>query len=231
VSVENYDPKSRHRIFNDPATIQALSNLRIRPSDLYFPTAEDLAPIAGDKLFFKDRLIERSLRLAEAVRAERNRLLREGESAPEIERNDVTFSTRPFTTKGRRAPLRPEEQPTPAALRAREIEEQLLRGKRQLVTERERRHERSLQLLERERQREQEQQREANLEKRERSQIFNERIRQQQIQRIWDYEAGAGGRRSRAREIGGKARLPRPIGGQLSTKSQIFAPITFPESR
>jgi hypothetical protein len=61
--------------------------------------------------------------------------------------------------------------------RAREIEEQLLRDRREDVCERERRHEGTLQRLELERQRGQEMHRELNLEKRERSQLFIEKAR------------------------------------------------------
>jgi hypothetical protein len=229
--VENYDPKSQRRAFTEPLTLQALANLRIRQRDLYFPVAEDLAPIAGDKLFYKDRLVERSLKLAEAVRAERARLLREAAEPPPAPEPSLHCSQRPFTAKCRGLP--PEERPTPAVLRAREIEEQILEEKRQLVLERERRHERSRQLLELERQRGIEMQKEANLERKERSQLFNERVRQQQIQRIWDYEAGVVGRRSRMEGVhpegGLMPKMRKGIGSKFGTKSDIFSPMTFPE--
>jgi hypothetical protein len=101
------------------------------------------------------------------------------------------------------------------------------------VVEREPPHERSLLLLELERQREQELHREANLWKRERSQLFNERVRQQQIQRICDYEAGAPGLKLRgdsAHREGRRAPVRKTIGSRLVTTSQIFAPITLAET-
>jgi hypothetical protein len=233
ISVDNYDPRSRRRIFNDPLTLQALANLRIRQSDLYFPVAEDLAPIAGDKVFYKDRLVERSLRLADAVRAERGRLMRETAGPAPIPDPPPRYALRPSTTKSSALPMRPEEQPTPAVLRAREIEEHLLRARRERVMEKERRHERSVQLLEIERQRGQELQREANVEKRERSHVFNEKVRKEQMERILEYEAGGTDRRARTDGVqreGKKARLQRTIGERFAAKSQIFAPVTFAES-
>jgi hypothetical protein len=77
VSVENFDPRSQDRIFNESFTLQALANLRVRERDLYHPVAEDLAPITGDKQMYREHLIKRSLQLADAVRIERSRILRE----------------------------------------------------------------------------------------------------------------------------------------------------------
>jgi hypothetical protein len=238
ISVENFDPKSQRRIFNEPLTMQALTNLKICQSDLYFPTAQDLARIAGDKTFYRQRLIERSLRLADAVREERARLLREATEEPadrrpiQRERSTQTqHGRRPFTSKARVELF--QEKLTPAVQRAREIEEQLLRDRREDVFEREKRHERTLQRLELERQREQELQRELNMEKREKSQLFNEKVRQSQIQRIWEYEASVHGRRAGGQEAQpqpiAKSRLPKSF-ETFRTKSQIFAPITFSET-
>jgi hypothetical protein len=77
ISVENYDPRSSVRTFNDEFTLQALQNLKIRPCDLYFPATEDLLRIAGDTFLYRDRLIDRALRLAQTVQTERKRLILE----------------------------------------------------------------------------------------------------------------------------------------------------------
>jgi hypothetical protein len=77
IGIDNYDPRSPQRVFTDPLTIRAVHNLKIRQCDVFFPTDEDLARIQGDRAFYRDRLIERALRLAGDVRLERQRIIQE----------------------------------------------------------------------------------------------------------------------------------------------------------
>jgi hypothetical protein len=77
IGIDNYDPRSPQRVFTDPLTIRAVDNLKIRQCDVFFPTDEDIARIQGDRAFYRDRLIERAIRLAGDVRAERQRIVQE----------------------------------------------------------------------------------------------------------------------------------------------------------
>jgi hypothetical protein len=77
IGIDNYDPRSPQRVFTDPLTIRAVDNLKIRQCDVFFPTEDDLARIQRDRAFYRDRLIERALKLAGDVRMERRRILQE----------------------------------------------------------------------------------------------------------------------------------------------------------
>jgi hypothetical protein len=76
ISVDNYDPRSNARVFTDELTLEALHRLKIRPRDLYYPAPEDLVRIVGDQMIYRNRLVDRAQRLAQIVRAERDRLVR-----------------------------------------------------------------------------------------------------------------------------------------------------------
>lgn len=78
ISIDNYDPNDR-RPFTDPLTIQAMKNLGIDSSELFYPTTRDLCAYTRDRDMFgvvKNTLTERVKRTAEDVRTERDRLMK-----------------------------------------------------------------------------------------------------------------------------------------------------------
>ena len=75
IGIENYDPKIPAE-FTEKLTLEAIENLSIQPSDLFFPTYETLEKInERDKKYYENLLIERALRYREEVRIERNKIL------------------------------------------------------------------------------------------------------------------------------------------------------------
>jgi hypothetical protein len=107
ISVENYDPRSQTKTFEDEFTVRALQNLRIRARDLYFPGPEDLLQIAGDRELYRERLIDRAHRLAAMVHAERDRLILEklnGRSEIVNGRSEISQNIETFPKQGSDGP-------------------------------------------------------------------------------------------------------------------------------
>jgi hypothetical protein len=201
VTVENFDPQSSDRCFTEPATITACENLGFRQSDLFFPTEEELQKIAGDRVLYRKRLESRALSFARLVKAERERVIRSrlraagrtimardrngedpGKDIPKTKSESLLVGERdqPLTKVGRK--LRD------GALRAKGLEETELKERKQLVDEKEKRRQAVMHNLMMEKVKEVKMQRETNLEKRKRSQMFHERMKEERMRRLETFD-------------------------------------------
>ncbi|OHS94112.1 hypothetical protein TRFO_11393 [Tritrichomonas foetus] len=75
IGIDNFDPNIPVT-FTESYTIKAIKRLGIQQTDLFYPTKEEIEKIAGDKNYYKERLIYRANKYLENVRAEREKIIR-----------------------------------------------------------------------------------------------------------------------------------------------------------